>query len=125
MPLVMGSRSTYLRAALGGFLGRALRAGDVLHLLSTTASAERRMRRWLEAAGSRPLVCAPGVPRWITSRANGETLVIRAMRGGQFDWFDRHSQNLFFSAEFEVTPQSDRMGYRLAGPPLHWSLRVN
>ena len=45
-------------------------------------------------------------------------MVVRVLRGAQFNWFDAASQQSFFSAEFEITPQSDRMGYRLAGPPL-------
>jgi antagonist of KipI len=119
VPLVMGSRSTYLRARLGGFHGRALQVGDVLSLGPLPESARRRVDRWLHAAGSQPLFR----PTWsaATDRTptHGEGIVVRAMRGGQCDWFDAASQELFFSAEFEVTSQSDRMGYRLAGPTLH------
>ncbi|AIQ63629.1 hypothetical protein PSTEL_11605 [Paenibacillus stellifer] len=57
VPLVMGSRSTYLRAGIGGFEGRPLRAGDVIPA-SGLISAE-----YGEAAnreGKRLLTAAPG-----------------------------------------------------------------
>ena len=39
VPPVMGSRSTYLRAALGGFEGRALKAGDTLEVFEVEERA--------------------------------------------------------------------------------------
>jgi antagonist of KipI len=47
-----------------------------------------------------------------------EPATIRVLRGAQFDWLDDDSQRGLFSTEFEVTNQSDRMGFRLAGPKL-------
>lgn len=94
---VLGSRSTYLRAALGGWDGRALRDGDVLR--------------------------APGLTREITGHwhiderilpAYSAAPTVRVVRGAQADEFGDD----FFSAAFKVTPQSDRMGVRLAGPVL-------
>ena len=40
------------------------------------------------------------------------------MRGPEWDWFGAEAQQRFFSAEFVVTRESDRMGMRLDGPPL-------
>lgn len=118
VPPVMGSRSTYLRAGLGGFHGRALKAGDVLDLQPPSELASRRMQRSLNAAGSRPLFASPWGAAWGLAAAAGSPPTVRAMRGGQFAWFTADSQERFFAAEFQVTSQSDRMGYRLAGPPL-------
>src|SRR5215472_2269518 len=39
VPVVLGSRSTYLLGALGGFEGRALKAGDVLRALPEKRAA--------------------------------------------------------------------------------------
>jgi antagonist of KipI len=118
VPPVMGSRSTYLRAQFGGLEGRALRAGDVLKTHASPPSVARRVQRWLDAANPAPLYC----PSWTAVEtqvvSNDPVIVVRAIRGAQFDWFDTASQQSFFSTEFEVTPQSDRMGYRLAGPRL-------
>ncbi len=118
VPPVMGSRSTYLRAQIGGLEGRTLRAGDVLRTHPSSESAARRVQRWLDAVSPAPLFC----PCWSVAEnqpvANDSVMVVRVLRGAQFNWFDAASQQSFFSAEFEITPQSDRMGYRLAGPPL-------
>lgn len=94
---VLGSRSTYLRAAFGGHEGRALRDGDVLR--------------------------APDLARQVVGRwhIDGRILpgyspapTVRVLRGAQADEFGAE----LFNTEFEVTPRSDRMGVRLAGPAL-------
>ncbi len=93
----LGSCSTYLRATLGGFQGRALRDGDVLPVLDVVREV---MGHWhideriLPAYSPAPLV--------------------RVLRGAQADEFD----DTLRDANFKVSPQSDRMGVRLSGPPL-------
>ncbi|WP_038084694.1 biotin-dependent carboxyltransferase family protein [Tumebacillus flagellatus] len=44
--------------------------------------------------------------------------VIRVTRGQQYDAFDAESRERLWAETFQVTPQSDRMGYRIEGPPL-------
>src|SRR5260221_2269422 len=56
VPLVLGSRSTYLLGALGGHEGRALKAGDVLR----AAPAKRAARERASVAAQ--LRCAAGLP---------------------------------------------------------------
>jgi hypothetical protein len=61
VPLVLGSRSTLLVAGLGGFHGRALRAGDALAIGEASSRAPSRgepAERW-----KRPLVTVLGVRR--------------------------------------------------------------
>lgn len=118
VPLVMGSRSTYLRAQIGGFEGRALRAGDLLKTSPSSEPAARRTQRWLDAAHPAPLFCPSWSVAELSQTPNDSVVVVRALRGAQFDWFDTASQQAFFAEEFTVTTQSDRMGYRLAGPHL-------
>lgn len=96
VPIVMGSRSTYVGGKIGGFRGRPLRKGDILksgtgHLLPTA----RRM----------PASHIPSYP--------GE-VVLRAVPGPQDDFFDEGMTTLFRS-EYMVTAKADRMGYRLQG----------
>lgn len=95
---VQGSRSTYVRAGLGGWQGRALRAGDILPL--GTPPRPGRIDHW--SVSPRVLPAYTPSPR------------LRVMRGAQADEFAPGWRE----AEFEVTPQFDRMGVRLAGPPL-------
>ena len=118
VPLVLGSRATYLRAALGGWHGRALLAGDELPIGEPTATRQRL--RQLVAPGS-------SVPGWAAARwTPGPTLcptprpqpVIRAVRGPEYEQFSAASQRAFWHEPFAITPAADRMGYRLHGSDL-------
>jgi antagonist of KipI len=98
VPVVLGSRSTYLRAHLGGHEGRALRDGDRL-----TAGA------WVLPHAAKHWRIDPQVlPPY------SEAPTLRVLRGAQWDDFDANA----LAAEFGVTPVSDRMGIRLSGPRL-------
>ncbi len=97
VPLVMGSRSCYVGAAIGGFKGRPLQAGD--RLRRGPGEADDLARRV-------PVERVPAYPSEIT---------LRAIPGPQDDFFD-HGLNVFFNASFTVSPQADRMGCRLQGP---------
>lgn len=44
-----------------------------------------------------------------------ETLTLRIVKGYQWDLFDKEQRDKFFSSEYTVTSQNDRMGYRLSG----------
>lgn len=102
VPEVMDSRSTYLRAALGGFNGRALKAGDQLAIGST----------------NRPNLSGDGDSWFMPSPFYSSKPVIRVMAGRQFDLFSKESRERFFSDSFSMSSHSDRMGYRLNGPHL-------
>ena len=89
---ILGSRSAYLPAGLGG----ALRAGDSLPLGIARVDVERA---GLSALG----------PDYDTGQ-------IRAITGPHAQRFTDEADSLFFSSEFRVEPASDRMGTRLSGP---------
>lgn len=101
-PVVMGSRSTDLAAGLGGLDGRPLAVGDRL-----------------------PLGALPGRPRVTSDRAPGGARrrvnrrgPIRIVRGPERDRVDDRSWHRFLTSEFTVSPQSNRVGLRLDGPPV-------
>lgn len=94
---VLGSASTYARAALGGHAGRALAALDKL---KAAATAERPTDRVLR----RP-PAAPAAP-------------IRVVPGPQHDFFDDAVLAAFFEATYRVSAEADRMGVRLQGAAL-------
>ena len=96
-PVVLGSRSTYLRGRLGGLEGRALRQGDVLNVL----------------AGPSPVVRSLAAPPSVGGEA--ETIV-RVVLGPQADRFTDEGIQTFLGSAYEMTQQSDRMGARLRGP---------
>jgi len=93
--MLMGSRATHVKGALGGFEGRALRRGDAIAL--GPSRPERR------PAGDRLRV--PHLPP-------ASMTTLRAIAGPEAP------DERFWSAAFTVSPQSDRMGYRLEGASL-------
>ena len=102
VPPVMGSRSTYIKAALGGLEGRALKKGDVL-------SVGEPWIGWPRAVG-----CS--CPEVLRPACGNDPL--HAVVGPQDDLIAPESVETFFDSEWTVTPQSDRMGVRLSGPEL-------
>lgn len=120
VPETLGSRSTHLRARFGGLEGRALRAGDVLPG-GFWPEASLRLLRAL-ATGPGPAVVA----RWSLSSSllphYPTSPVIRVVRGTHFEQLDRESRKRFLETRWRVRPQSDRMGYRLEGEKLVFSV---
>ena len=114
VPLVMGSRSTYRRAGIGGHQGRVLVAGDVLQLFPPTAWAQQQLAA---LAADRKRATAWTVrPDMMGKPAKPGT--VRALRGPECDWFTKDAQRAFFSSEWKATKEADRMGVRLQGPEL-------
>jgi biotin-dependent carboxylase-like uncharacterized protein len=99
VPSVLGSRSTYVRAAVGGLNGRPLKAGDAVPV-GAAPPAATRLRR---------------IPREFVPRYGGE-VQLRALPGPQDDYFTAEGMATLWSATWQVTPRNDRMGYRLDGP---------
>lgn len=99
---VMGSASTYLRGGYGGLGGRALRAGDRIGL---RLAGDARV----------PGRAIPGFPAAVLRRPDAP---IRVVAGRHWDAFDRAAQHHFFTRDYTIRTDSDRMGYRLDGPLL-------
>ena len=112
VPVVMGSRSTYIRAALGGLEGRALRKGDELPVLAYAPGWYPALERAL-AEGEAPFAA----PRWSVGFTAVPASVrrVRVIAGAQWDLFTQETRELFLGTEFGVSVNSDRMGYRLTG----------
>lgn len=115
---VLGSRSTYLPAQFGGLEGRALRAGDRLPLAGNAAALSRaryaNLHKKKELAGLRSVAwSAPA----LTLPAR-EPVLIHAMEGRHHALCDAAARRAFFEATWKVSPDSNRMGFRLAGPVL-------
>ncbi len=106
VPEVMGSRSTDLKSNFGGFAGRALREGDRLAAARPGLAEEAD---WLGVA-------AP--TRALSANRMGEAYAIRMLPGPEYDDFEPASQAALWASEWTITPNSNRMGLRLAGPAL-------
>ena len=112
VPLVLGSRSTDLRAGFGGFEGRSLAAGDLLSLGGHSARSVRLIQRLRQPER---MWRAPAP--WSHTGIN-KPVVLRVMRGAIWEEFDERSRAVFLSETFLVTAESDRMGVRFDGPVL-------
>lgn len=108
---VLNSCSTYLKGGLGGAAGRALKAGDRIELntpldLSPRDLADCERSLWdlvIYLSASLGLV-------WKNA--------LRVVKGPHWSSFTEQSINDFLTREFKISPQSDRMGYRISGPKL-------
>lgn len=97
-PQVLGSRATDLSSGLGGLGGRALRAGDRVPIGSHAVSA-----------------ATPPVRK---DETQATTTRVRVLPGPQFVDFSASARAAFVQEPYVVGADSNRMGYRLNGPPL-------
>jgi antagonist of KipI len=103
VPLFLDSRSTYLTGGFGGVEGRALRRGDRLPLGPGALQPSMRAGRAWPASERPPYTSAP---------------TLRVVLGPQDDHFTQAGLETFLSTAYELTPESNRMGARLKGPPI-------
>ena len=100
VPKVMGSRSTYLKASLGGFQGRILRAGDRISAPGESA--------YPTPSGLR--VPTEFIPQY------GHLHQLRVVMGPQAGAFTHEGVATFLSGTYTASRRSDRVGGRLEGP---------
>ncbi|MEC0242429.1 biotin-dependent carboxyltransferase family protein [Paenibacillus dokdonensis] len=115
VPEVMGSRSTYMRAGIGGLKGRALQSGDVLKMNQTAfESLCMRSSVW-SVEYPFQTVNWSAAPRYTYGHPHQ---VVRVTRGREYGDFSSLALERLLQDEYIVKPESDRMGYRLKGPQL-------
>ena len=98
----LGSRSTNLKAKIGGFGGRGLQKNDRIKFKDRRS--ETKDRRSLKIS-----------PYFISNPSSK----IRILETAEFDLLTGLSLENLLKSEYTITPQSDRMGYRLIGEPLY------
>lgn len=96
---LLGSRSTFHAAGVGGLDGHALEAGKQVPLGEGSGVPGRRVR-----PDARPAFSAD--KRW----------VVEAVAGPNDDWIDAAGHERFLSADWTLSAKSNRMGFRLEGP---------
>ena len=101
VPEVLGSRATYARGGFGGINGRPLKTGDLIHGFEET--------KRLNYGFAVPEEFIPRYPREYT---------VHVVLGPQKERFTQKGIETFLSSVYTVTPESDRMGYRLEGPKI-------
>ena len=98
-PIIMNSRSAYLR----GGIGSALKSGDVLHSFTPATDLLKLAARDFPADKFMPYSQKP---------------TIEVIPAPQADWFTTAGIRTFYESEYTLSPSFDRMGYRLQGPPI-------
>jgi antagonist of KipI len=108
MPHWLNSASTHLKAAAGGYKGRALQKDDEIRLRTTMDFSTILQKREFE------------ILPWKTDDDWGDHITeeILVLPGNEWDRLHNSSKENFFEQLFHVTTQSDRMGYYLKGEPL-------
>ncbi|MFL1419131.1 urea carboxylase [Pseudomonas fildesensis] len=102
VPDYLGSKSTFTLGQFGGHGGRALRAGDVLHVLPL-----------MDVAAGQQLIAEP-----LT-----DVRTLRVVYGphGAPEYFKPEYIDTFFATQWEVHFNSSRTGVRLIGPKPEWA----
>ena len=98
IPEVMGSRSTYMKAKIGGVEGRKLAKDDVIGFRAPKAELKNMNFRSM---------ASEFVPR--------KEYTVRVVLGPQDDYFTDAGIQTFLSEVYSVTAEFDRMGCRLEG----------
>ncbi|MGY8821087.1 MAG: urea carboxylase [Pseudomonadales bacterium] len=104
VPDYLGSKSTFTLGQFGGHAGRALRAGDVLHIPELVDRS---------AGASLPVELRPPLP------SAREIRVIYGPHGAP-EYFTEGYIERFFATDWEVHFNSSRTGVRLIGPKPEW-----
>ncbi|KRL96935.1 biotin-dependent carboxyltransferase family protein [Liquorilactobacillus satsumensis] len=98
---LLQSRSTTVKISLGGYHGRKLAQGDLIphnECFQMPSLAFRQTN--------------------LTAISQNKTVNVRFMQGPQWQLFSTEAQAAFTTKLFNISPQADRMGYRLAGDNL-------
>ena len=103
VPIILGSKSTYVRGKVGGLKGRPLKTADIINIGKKNQELTNVIRR---------KISLNNLPTY------REETEIRVILGPQDDYFSKESLHTFLNSFYEITVDSDRMGYRLKGPKI-------
>ncbi len=116
VPVVMGSRSTYDTARIGGLDGRALRQADVLPIGAAAATSPYPGLAQQLAQSKHSF----SFPKWAVNqhieKLGRSPQILRILAGRHWDAFPGAARDALTSGEFLIGVDSNRMGCRLDGP---------
>lgn len=98
---VMGSRSTYIKASLGGINGNALQKNDIVPILDNN-TINYKVKKLSDSY----------IPKY------SNNYQIRVVKGPQDDYFTEKGLTTFFNNDYKVTSECDRMGFSFEGEPI-------
>lgn len=126
---VMNSYATHLKAGFGGFEGRALKAGDVLPVKSK--SLDKYIGNCYHEGRMQSEMVESELDRQNSSNMQKATdkqkpaVTVCVVMGPHESRFEPSSLQTFLETIYELTPQSDRMGYRLAAAEVDHTSGIN
>jgi len=107
----LNSYSTHLKASAGGYEGRRLMKGDVLHLQDPLFNFKLYYTDCFILPVSLDV-----------SAFYDHSPTVRCVEGNEYDWLNDDSKKIFTSCSFHISVRSDRMGYCLEGKPLNTTI---
>jgi biotin-dependent carboxylase-like uncharacterized protein len=111
VPVILGSKSTYVMGRMGGYRGRALRKGDKLNVGEPREKLNDIVGRRLQ-----PDVIPPDI----------REKEIRLVLGPQEDYLSPEGIREFFESQWKVSSKANRMGYRFqGGPEVKWAEKAH
>jgi antagonist of KipI len=108
-----GSISTYPAAELGGLNGRYLKAGNVIACNETGETGIKALK--ISGDVQFNLTCWGITDKFTQSIFSND---VRIVKGPEWDYFAEEMSDLLLSQPFIISEHSNRMGYRLNGPPV-------
>ena len=115
VPEIMGSKSTYMRAMIGGYKGRQLQTGDTLAI----GQLQQQHQIMKEVCHDTPW--AVNYSAFLSFKKQN---TIRILKGAQYELFDESGRDQLCTSSYTITTSADRMGYRLKGNPLHTTEQI-
>ncbi|MBJ3790483.1 biotin-dependent carboxyltransferase, partial [Bacillus sp. OA1] len=111
----MGSKSTYIRAAIGGIEGRMLKKGDCFQIGTYSEMANRFIQDLQkdERIKTKWVISNSVLPKYKKHPK------LRVITDFEYDQFIEESRKAFFTKEYKVSNYADRMGYRVEGEVLN------
>lgn len=103
---IHGSSATFMRGGIGGLDGRALKTGDTLALKASKDILPNMTERHID------------LKRFYHY---GEVHTIRVLMGPQDNYFSEKGKETFLNSVYTLTPENDRMGYRMDGPEVEYA----
>ncbi len=99
-----GSYSTTIKEELGGLNGKQLKKGDTLPFMKSNSLFGNRLKQI-------------HIPKY-----DEEVLTLRVLLSYQEESFSKAEKEKFFSSQYKITPDFNRMACRLSGEEVHSSL---
>lgn len=104
--LKMGSRSTYVKAGIGGVQGRPVRDGDTIALPAPSNFLPNWPQRFAPSDFGVSYSAQP---------------TVRVTLGPQDELFTEKGKADFFADDYVLTAENDRMGFRFTGPEIEYA----